>query len=85
MLASYDKVHLVPFGEYVPDFLEQTLRAIGIREFVAIPGGFTPGDRHAAFNVPGLPIVAGSVCYEAIFPDETIPPGPRPGGSGRRA
>ena len=79
VLASYDKVHLVPFGEYVPDFLERTLRAIGIREFVAIPGGFTAGARHAAFDVPGLPTVAGSVCYEAIFPDETIPPGQRPG------
>jgi apolipoprotein N-acyltransferase len=29
--------------------------------------------------VPGLPPVAGSVCYEAIFPGETMPPGPRPG------
>ncbi|NNM74403.1 apolipoprotein N-acyltransferase [Enterovirga aerilata] len=79
VLASYDKVHLVPFGEYVPDFLEHSLRAIGIREFVAIPGGFTAGERHTAFAVPGLPPVAGSVCYEAIFPGETMPPGPRPG------
>ena len=79
VLASYDKVHLVPFGEYVPDFLERSLRAIGVREFVAIPGGFTAGERHTAFAVPGLPPVAGSVCYEAIFPDETMPPGPRPG------
>ena len=79
VLASYDKVHLVPFGEYVPDFLEHSLRAIGIREFVAIPGGFTAGDRHTAFSVPGLPAAAGSVCYEAIFPGETMPPGQRPG------
>ena len=79
VLASYDKVHLVPFGEYVPEFLEQALRAIGIREFVAIPGGFTAGERHTAFSVPGMPAVAGSVCYEAIFPGETMPPGPRPG------
>jgi apolipoprotein N-acyltransferase len=79
VLGSYDKVHLVPFGEYVPDFLERSLRAIGIRQFVAIPGGFTAGERHTAFSVPGLPPVAGSVCYEAIFPGETMPPGPRPG------
>jgi len=79
VVASYDKVHLVPFGEYVPELLEHTLRALGIREFVAIPGGFTAGGRHTAFAVPGLPAVAGSVCYEAIFPGETMPPGPRPG------
>jgi apolipoprotein N-acyltransferase len=79
VVASYDKVHLVPFGEYVPELLERTLRALGIREFVAIPGGFTAGGRHTAFAVPGLPAVAGSVCYEAIFPGETMPPGPRPG------
>jgi apolipoprotein N-acyltransferase len=79
IVASYDKVHLVPFGEYVPEFLDQSLRAIGIRQFVTIPGGFSAGERRASLAVPGLPAVAGSVCYEAIFPDETLPPGARPG------
>jgi apolipoprotein N-acyltransferase len=79
VLASYDKVHLVPFGEYVPGFLDRALRAIGVRQFVTIPGGFTPGERKTALAVPGLPAVAGSVCYEAIFADQTLPAGPRPG------
>jgi len=77
--ASYDKVHLVPFGEYVPSFLDRALGALGIRQFVHIPGGFTPGDSRLPLNVPNLPPVAGTVCYEAIFPDEVRPAGPRPG------
>jgi apolipoprotein N-acyltransferase len=77
IVASYDKVHLVPFGEYVPAFLDKGLRAIGLRQFVAIPGGFTPGDRHLALTIPGLQAVTASICYEAVFPDEMMPPGRR--------
>jgi apolipoprotein N-acyltransferase len=79
IVATYDKLHLVPFGEYVPEFLDRALRGLGLRQFVHIPGGFTPGERHSALAVPGLPPVAGSVCYEAIFPDEVMPAGARPG------
>ena len=28
--------------------------------------------------VPGLPPVAATICYEAIFPGEILPDGPRP-------
>ncbi|WP_375460868.1 apolipoprotein N-acyltransferase [uncultured Enterovirga sp.] len=79
VVATYDKVHLVPFGEYVPHMLDAALRSIGIREFVKMPGGFTPGERRAALRVAGLPPAAATVCYEAIFPDEVVPDGPRPG------
>nr|WP_208111603.1 apolipoprotein N-acyltransferase [Enterovirga rhinocerotis] len=77
--ATYDKVHLVPFGEYVPHVLDAGLRAIGIRQFVHMPGGFTPGENRTAFRVAGLPPAAPTVCYEAIFPDEVGLPGNRPG------
>jgi apolipoprotein N-acyltransferase len=79
IVAGYDKVHLVPFGEYVPSILDRALGALGIRQFVHIPGGFTAGDRRLPLHVPGLPPVAATVCYEAIFPDEVQPAGPRPG------
>ena len=77
VLDSYDKVHLVPFGEYLP--FEGLLSRLGLRRFVAIPGGFEPGTRRRALEIPGLPRAAPSICYEAIFPGAVMPDaGPRP-------
>jgi apolipoprotein N-acyltransferase len=73
--ASYDKVHLVPFGEYVPGVLEAVIRALGLRQFVHVPGGFAAGDRRRPLAVPGLPPVAATICYEAIFPGEVLAEG----------
>jgi apolipoprotein N-acyltransferase len=78
ILGTYDKVHLVPFGEYFPHALDGALRALGLRQFVHVPGGFAAG-RRRPLEVPGLPRVAPTVCYEAIFPGAVVGPGPRPG------
>ncbi|WP_342360002.1 apolipoprotein N-acyltransferase [Terrarubrum flagellatum] len=75
--SSYDKAHLVPFGEYLP--LRALLDAIGLRQFVTMPGGFTAGAMRRALQAPGLPLIAPLICYEAVFPGEVLPPGPRPG------
>ncbi|WP_267355380.1 MULTISPECIES: apolipoprotein N-acyltransferase [unclassified Methylobacterium] len=74
---SYDKVHLVPFGEYLPSPLDAALRALGLRQFVAVPGGFSAGALAAQriLAVPGLPPVAATICYEAIFPGAILPAG----------
>lgn len=78
ILGAYDKVHLVPFGEYVPKFLDTLIRAAGLRQFVHIPGGFEPSEKRATLSIPGLPRVAATICYEAIFPGEILAEGPRP-------
>ncbi|WP_374545142.1 apolipoprotein N-acyltransferase [Rhodoblastus sp.] len=65
---SYDKKHLVPFGEYLP--LARVLRRLGISQFVAIPGGFDSGESSRFLTAPGLPPVVPMVCYESIFPNE---------------
>jgi apolipoprotein N-acyltransferase len=71
IIDSSDKVHLVPFGEYLPFSI--LLNGIGLRQFVAIPGGFESGERRKALKVPGLPLVSPLICYEAIFSGEVMP------------
>ncbi|MBM1171065.1 apolipoprotein N-acyltransferase [Microvirga arabica] len=78
ILGSYDKVHLVPFGEYLPKVLDTVIRAVGLRQFVHIPGGFEPAEKRMTLAIPGLPPVAATICYEAIFPGEILSDGPRP-------
>ncbi|HRK23966.1 MAG TPA: apolipoprotein N-acyltransferase [Beijerinckiaceae bacterium] len=68
ILATYDKVHLVPFGEYLP--LESVLSALGLRRFVHAPGSFSLGGQRQPMELPGLPPLLPLICYEAIFPYE---------------
>lgn len=69
LIESYDKVHLVPFGEYLP--FEPLLRLLGLEEFVHVIGGFTAGSERKAFAVAGLPRIVPLICFESIFPHET--------------
>jgi apolipoprotein N-acyltransferase len=77
ILALYDKVHLVPFGEYLP--LEHFLERIGLQNLSKIHGGFLSGDRRRLIAVPHAPPMLPLICYEAIFPDEAVPRNARPG------
>ncbi len=71
----FDKVHLVPFGEYVP--LRGLISALG---FASLTGGnFSSGPGPRVLALPGLPPVSPLICYEVIFPSRVYPPdGPRP-------
>jgi apolipoprotein N-acyltransferase len=73
----YDKVHLVPFGEYLP--FQSLLESIGLEQLTKVRGGFIAGDRRRAMSVPGAPKMLPLICYEAIFPGQAIPPHERPG------
>jgi apolipoprotein N-acyltransferase len=64
----FDKMHLTPFGEYMP--FAGLLARVGVTQFVAVPGGFDAGATSHALAAPGLPAVLPLICYEAIFPDD---------------
>ena len=62
--ARYDKMHLVPFGEYVP--LKRLL--FFVEAIAAEIGDFTPGRRVAVLPLEGTPF-GTVICYEVIFPE----------------
>ncbi len=73
--AAYDKIQLVPFGEYQP------LRRL-LADLPKITVGtvdFIPGPPREAMRVAGLPPLWPLICYEAIFPTTLPAQGPAPG------
>ena len=62
---SYAKMHLVPFGEYVP--LAPLLGFVNRIARGAI-GDFLPGDRAVVVRADGLSPGTG-ICYEMVFPE----------------
>ena len=65
LIARYDKVHLVPFGEYVP-----------FKDLLAFAGGLTKEVGDFSRGHSRQPLQAGDeklgifICYESVFPDE---------------
>jgi apolipoprotein N-acyltransferase len=77
VIGGYDKIHLVPFGEYLPfqDFLE----SLGFMQLTGVRGGFSVGRGPRLLTIPGAPPARPLICYEIIFPDEITETSPRPG------
>ncbi len=66
ILGSYDKMQLVPFGEYIPFhsllfFLDKLVQGIG---------DFAAGTEQTVFTLPNVKFSV-LICYEGVFPDLT--------------
>ncbi|MGI3185511.1 apolipoprotein N-acyltransferase [Nioella aestuarii] len=66
-VATYDKHHLVPFGEYIP--LTAMARSIGLRGLAEAAGpGYAPGQGPELLDLGELGRAFPMICYETIFP-----------------
>lgn len=66
VIASYDKSHLVPFGEYLP--FQAFFAQLGIKQFVPGAEGWSHGDaRKRLMALPGTPAPLVLICYEIVF------------------
>jgi apolipoprotein N-acyltransferase len=77
ILSVYDKLHLVPFGEYLP--FQDLLESLGLMQLTKVKGGYIPGTARKPTAVPRAPAFLPLICYEIVFPGEAVPPGERPG------
>ena len=71
IVQSYDKSHLVPFGEYLP--FPQLFAAIGLKQFVPGAEGWQAGDGRRLMTLPHTPPFLALICYEAIFSGDLGP------------
>jgi len=71
--ATFDKFHLVPFGEYMP------LRSwLPVGAIAGYGSEFSAGPGPVTLPLAGLPPVSPLICYEVIFPGAVVDASARP-------
>ncbi|WP_455482098.1 apolipoprotein N-acyltransferase [Bartonella sp. B35(2025)] len=68
ILNISDKLHLVPFGEYLP--YQNLLNKIGLRTLSDNIGGYSAASVRETVMLPNGFSYLPLICYEAIFPNE---------------
>lgn len=77
VLSVYDKLHLVPFGEYLP--YQDLMEKLGFVQLTKVQGGFIPGTRRRVMDIPDAPRALPLICYEVAFPGSLASRDDRPG------
>ncbi len=77
VLSIYDKLHLVPFGEFLP--FQGWMEKLGFEQLTKVQGGFIPGTVRRTMAIPSAPPALPLICYEAIFPADLTARDDRPG------
>jgi len=65
VLGLYDKVLLVPFGEYFP--LSNLVSSFGVQSLQELVAGYSPGPEFITIDTAGAPAFSPLICYEVVF------------------
>ncbi|WP_438721902.1 apolipoprotein N-acyltransferase [Bartonella rochalimae] len=76
ILHISDKLHLVPFGEYLP--YQNLLKKVGLHVLADTIDGYTAANVRRTVMMPNGFSYLPLICYEAIFPNITAFKGPPP-------
>ncbi|AGF74043.1 apolipoprotein N-acyltransferase [Bartonella australis AUST/NH1] len=76
ILNTSDKLHLVPFGEYLP--YQNLFDKIGLRALADDVGGYSAATERKVVTMPNGFSYLPLICYEAIFPNEITFTNPSP-------
>jgi len=64
IIQRYNKLHLVPFGEYIP-----FKKAFPFLETIVPIGDFTAGREYTVFSLDGTTKFSVLICFEDLFPE----------------
>jgi apolipoprotein N-acyltransferase len=67
-IQTYEKRHLLPFGEFIPEFLF----GLGLKAITNVGIDFSKGTKSRTINIPGFSKFDALICYEIAFPGAII-------------
>ncbi|MGI9400093.1 MAG: apolipoprotein N-acyltransferase [Rhizobiaceae bacterium] len=74
--GAADKVHLVPFGEFLP--FQEVAESMGIQQLTHLQGGFEAGRSRIQLDGGTAGTFLPLICYEIIFPSQIREEGQQP-------